>query len=103
MPKILFVCTGNICRSPIAQGILEREINARNLSAYVQTDSAGTHARDGFAPDRFAVDVAARMGAEISTQRSRRLRVDDFYHFDWLVGLDLGHLPVGGGNQALGH
>jgi protein-tyrosine phosphatase len=92
MPKILFVCTGNICRSPIAQGILEREITTRNLSAYMQTDSAGTHAREGLAPDPFAIDVAARMGAEISAQRSRRLRLDDFYHFDWLVALDLGHL-----------
>ena len=71
---------------------MEREIGLRNLNNVLHTDSAGTHARDGMPPDSSAIAAAAAYGVDISAQRSRRLQPEDFYNFEWLVALDLGHL-----------
>ncbi len=89
---VLFVCTGNLCRSPLAQGLLERALVARGLSELVTVDSAGTHARAGMRPEPFAVEVAAARGADIAEQRSRALATEDFYKFQHIIALDLGHL-----------
>ena len=88
--RVLFVCTGNLCRSPIAQGLLEARARARGAPLIV--DSAGTHARVGDPPAPFAIEAAAHYGADIAGQRSRPLAPDDFTRFDWLVALDLSHL-----------
>jgi protein-tyrosine phosphatase len=88
--SVLFVCTGNICRSPMAQGVAEA-MAAKHNKAMV-FDSAGTgdwHA--GEVPDPRAVDVAARRGYDISDQRARALSDEDFDRFDHIIGMDSGH------------
>jgi protein-tyrosine phosphatase len=87
---ILFVCTGNICRSPIAEGLF-RAGSARLDGAW-HVDSAGIHARDGEAPTAPAIAVAARHGADIAGLRARQFVPDDFARFDAIVALDRGHL-----------
>lgn len=88
--SVLFVCTGNICRSPLAQGVAEA-MAAKHNKAMV-FDSAGTgdwHA--GEAPDPRAVEVAARRGYDIADQRARALSDEDFDQFDHIIGMDSGH------------
>jgi len=90
---ILFVCTGNICRSPLAEAAFREEITRRGLSTTV--DSAGTgnwHA--GEPPDPRAQAVARRHGLEISTYRARQVRREDFTTSTHLVALDKGHLAA---------
>lgn len=85
--SILFVCLGNICRSPLAEGALRAEARRLNLDLHV--DSAGTgswHA--GEAPDRRAQAVAARHGVDISGLRARQVRVEDFRRFHHVIALD---------------
>ena len=84
---ILFVCLGNICRSPLAEGALRAEAGRLGLDAEV--DSAGIgdwHV--GEPPDRRAQAVAARNGVDISRQRARRIAARDFERFDRIVALD---------------
>ncbi|MGD9603080.1 MAG: low molecular weight protein-tyrosine-phosphatase [Gammaproteobacteria bacterium] len=92
MKRVLFVCTGNLCRSPLAQGLLEAALAARGLANDVQVDSAGTHAVVGEPPAPFAIEVARDYGSDISGQRARQLQPEDFERFDRIVALDLGHL-----------
>lgn len=90
-PAILFVCMGNICRSPLAEGALRAEAAARRIA--LRVDSAGTggwHA--GHAPDRRAVAVAARHGVDISGLRARKVKRDDFDRFDMVIALDRDNL-----------
>jgi len=87
MPSILFVCLGNICRSPLAEGALRVEAGRRGLA--VEVDSAGTgnwHA--GEPPDGRAIAVAARRGVDITGLRARQVTRDDFTRFDHIVALD---------------
>jgi protein-tyrosine phosphatase len=85
--SVLFVCLGNICRSPLAEAALRAEAERRGLDLVV--DSAGTggwHA--GAPPDRRAIAAAHRQGIDISGLRARRVRRDDFERFDHVVALD---------------
>ncbi len=85
--KILLVCHGNICRSPMAEGLLRDMAQARHLP--VVTDSAGTsdeHA--GEPPHRLAQATMRRHGHDISDLRSRPLDAEDFNHFDLLLAMD---------------
>lgn len=87
LPAILFVCLGNICRSPLAEGALRHEVARRGLGWTI--DSAGTggwHAGD--APDARAIAVAARHGVDISGLRGRQVRSDDFTRFDLILAMD---------------
>lgn len=88
MPSsVLALCLGNICRSPIAEGLLRVHIEAQGLSIYV--DSAGTsgyHA--GEAPDPRSIAVMRKHGHDISAQRSRQLKVEDFDRFDLILAMD---------------
>ena len=84
---VLFVCMGNICRSPLAEGAFRAEAARRRLDVIV--DSAGTggwHA--GEPPDRRARAAAARRGVDISDQRARQVTRDDFHNFDHIIALD---------------
>ena len=92
LQRILFVCTGNLCRSPLAQGLMEREGRARGVANSLLVDSAGTHAREGALPDPLAIAVATGYGIDIGAQRARALTEEDFRQFDQIVALDLGHL-----------
>lgn len=87
--RILFVCMGNICRSPTAQGVFETLIQRERLGHLIEVDSAGTHAYHvGNPPDRRAQDTARRRGFDISSQRARKAQSDDFREFDYLMAMD---------------
>jgi protein-tyrosine phosphatase len=91
MPSLLFVCLGNICRSPLAEGTLRAEAARRGVEMVV--DSAGTgnwHA--GEPPDKRAVAVAARNGVDITALRARQVTRADFARFDHIVALDHANL-----------
>ena len=87
--KLLVVCLGNICRSPMAEGALQARLAASPLAGRVQVDSAGTggwHA--GEPPDRRAIACARGHGVDIAGQRARQLHVADFEAFDWILCAD---------------
>lgn len=87
--KVLFVCMGNICRSPTAQGVFEQLVETHGLSELVLVDSAGTHAYHvGEQPDQRAAQAAARRGIDMSSQRARRVSEADFVEFDLVVAMD---------------
>jgi len=88
MKKILFVCLGNICRSAMAQGVLEAELAARNITD-VDVDSAGTGDwHTGNPPDARAISTAKTQGIDISSQRARQIKPDDFKEFDMILAMD---------------
>ena len=85
MKKVLMVCLGNICRSPLAQGILESKVNPDEI--YV--DSAGTAGYHvGNRPDTRSIKVAQKNGLDISHQTCRRFTVNDFNKFDFIYAMD---------------
>jgi protein-tyrosine phosphatase len=87
--KVLFVCLGNICRSPTAEGVL-RSIAAREFPELdLKIDSAGTAAYHvGEPPDRRTVAAAKRRGYDLSSLRARQVRVEDFRQFDYVLAMD---------------
>ena len=92
-PRVLFVCTGNICRSPTAEGVLRHL--AKEAGIEVQVESAGTgdwHV--GHPPDERAQHHARSRGYDLSTQRARQVSAGDFERFDLIVAMDRGHLRV---------
>lgn len=87
--KILFVCMGNICRSPTAEGVFNTMLSNRNLVDVFHVDSAGTHAYHvGDAPDLRAQKAARDRGVELKHLRARRVRDDDFESFDHILVMD---------------
>ena len=87
--SVLFVCLGNICRSPTAEGIFKHKLNQTELSDLVFVDSAGTSAHHvGESPDPRAQEEAKRVGYDLSFIRSRQVRDVDFHEFDLLVAMD---------------
>jgi protein-tyrosine phosphatase len=89
MIKVLFVCMGNICRSPMAEGAFRSAVEAAGLMDHFEIDSAGTigyHA--GSPPDNRAQATARENGLNISSQRSRKVRSDDFEGFDYILAMD---------------
>lgn len=90
--KIVFVCTGNICRSPTAEGVFRTLLRNEGLDGAIEVDSAGTHGYHvGEAPDPRTVEAAALRGYDISAQRARRFHPLDFERFDLVVAMDRGH------------
>lgn len=87
--RVLFVCMGNICRSPTAQGVFEKVLDEEGLSAMVDVDSAGTHAYHvGEPPDPRAQETARKKGVELGSQRARRFVPEDFSRFDYILAMD---------------
>ena len=87
--SVLFVCMGNICRSPTAEGVFRKLVADAGLDQRIHVDSAGTHAyHSDEPPDRRAQAAAARRGFEMSTLRARRVTDDDFDVFDLILAMD---------------
>ncbi|MBO6837957.1 MAG: low molecular weight phosphotyrosine protein phosphatase [Alphaproteobacteria bacterium] len=91
--RVLMVCTGNICRSPSAEGVLRHLAIAEGLADRIEIDSAGTtdwHA--GEPPSQRAQVAAKARGYDISGLRARPLRREDYFDFDWMLAMDEGHI-----------
>ena len=88
--KVLFVCMGNICRSPVAQGVFEEIVRREGLDGEIQVDSAGTHGfyHAGEMPDPRAQESALARGIDISGQRARLLEPEDCRRFDFILTMD---------------
>lgn len=87
MIKVLFVCLGNICRSAMAQGVLEQKVKEQNLPVFV--DSAGTsNYHIGDQPDKRMIKKGLEYDIDISTQRARQFTVNDFDAFDYIFAMD---------------
>ena len=91
--RLLFVCLGNICRSPMAEGALHARLQAAGLSNDILVDSAGIGAwHAGDPPDSRTIATAARHDVDISALRARQLCADDYTRFDWLLCADRNNL-----------
>jgi low molecular weight protein-tyrosine phosphatase len=87
--RLLFICWGNICRSPTAEAVMRRMAEDAGLSGVVEIDSAGTSAEHlGGPPDRRATAEADRRGLDLRSQRARRTQPDDWERFDLLLVAD---------------
>ena len=87
--SILFVCMGNICRSPTAEGVFRSVVEDAGMSGTISVDSAGTHAyHTGEPPDRRAQAAANRRGYVLADIRARRVEDADFYEFSYIVAMD---------------
>ncbi|MBN2897048.1 MAG: low molecular weight phosphotyrosine protein phosphatase [Campylobacterales bacterium] len=85
--SLLFVCLGNICRSPLAEGIAKHK--ALQMGLHVAIDSAGTgHWHIGEAPCERSIEIARINGVDISSLRARQVNKADFAHFDYIIALD---------------
>ena len=85
--SILFVCLGNICRSPLAQGIAEQYIKEKNIELVVQSAGTGSW-HIGEAPCENSIKVASLNGVDISKQKAQQVKKSDFKNFDLIIGLD---------------
>jgi protein-tyrosine phosphatase len=91
--SVLFVCTGNICRSPTAEGVFRHCVEKAGLTARIVSDSAGTHDYHvGEPPDPRAQAAARRRGYELGELRARRVRREDFELFDYVLAMDEANL-----------
>ncbi len=87
--SVLFVCMGNICRSPTAEGVFRHHVKEAGLEKHIVIDSAGTHAYHvGEPPDRRAHAAAERRGISLDKIRARRVREKDFDRFDYILAMD---------------
>ncbi len=92
MTRFLFVCTGNICRSPTAEGVFEHLAARAGLTDAIVADSVGIEGwHVGDPPDSRSIEAAARRGIDLSFLRARRLTEQDFVVFDLLLAMDRGH------------
>ncbi|MEN8174708.1 MAG: low molecular weight protein-tyrosine-phosphatase [Pseudomonadota bacterium] len=93
--RVIFVCMGNICRSPTAHGVFRAIVEAEGLDHLVAIDSAGTHAYHvGEGPDRRAQSTARGRGIDISDLRARQVVPEDFQDYDYVLAMDADNLEV---------
>lgn len=87
--RVLFVCMGNICRSPTAEGVFRKLVEEQSLESVIHIDSSGTHAYHvGEAPDRRAQAAAKNREIDLSPLRGRQFNSFDFEHFDYILAMD---------------
>ncbi len=87
--SVVFVCMGNICRSPTAEGVFRHVVKERNLQNVIKIDSAGTHAYHiGESPDSRSQATAKSRGVDLSAQRARKVEAIDFERFDYVIAMD---------------
>ena len=90
---VLLVCTGNICRSPTAEGVMRHLAKKRGLADHVRIESAGTHDYHvGEPPDPRTLKHASKRGYDMSAQRASQVRPEHFETFDYILAMDRGHL-----------
>lgn len=90
--RLLMLCLGNICRSPMAEGAMRARLAEAGIS-HIEVDSAGTgNWHVGQAPDQRSIACARRNGVDISGLRGRQLCAEDFAHFDWILCADASNL-----------
>jgi protein-tyrosine phosphatase len=93
--SVLFVCMGNICRSPTAEGVFRHRVEAAGLACDIVIDSAGTHGYHvGEPPDKRSMEFASRRGYDLSAQRSRKVAATDFAAFDRVLAMDHDNLRL---------
>ena len=93
MIKVLFVCMGNICRSPTAHGVFQSLVKEEGLEDLIEVDSAGTHSYHiGSPPDLRSQEAARSRGIDLTGLRARRFVTTDFNEFDYLLGMDHANL-----------
>jgi protein-tyrosine phosphatase len=93
--RVLFVCLGNICRSPLAEGVFRHLVREHALEEHFHIDSAGTGAwHVGEPPDPRSREVAERHGVGLDGQRARQVRDQDFAEFDYIVAMDRQNLKA---------
>jgi protein-tyrosine phosphatase len=91
--EVLLVCTGNICRSPMAEGVFRGMAHRAGLDSAFTIDSAGTYnGHAGEPPSRLAIQAAARRGYDITRLRARPVEAADIARFDHVLAMDRGHL-----------
>ncbi len=91
--RVLFVCMGNICRSPTAHGVFQALVDAEGLGSSIFVDSAGTHGyHAGSPPDPRSQATARAHGVDLSGLRARRFESSDYLDFDYLLAMDRGNL-----------
>lgn len=91
--RLLVVCLGNICRSPLAEGVLRQRLQDAGLDHRIELDSAGTGSwHVGQPPDPRTIANAARHGVDLTLFRARQLHAADYHHFDWLLCADRSNL-----------
>ncbi|MBY4675262.1 low molecular weight protein-tyrosine-phosphatase [Marinobacterium arenosum] len=89
MTRVLFVCLGNICRSPTAHGVFLHKVSRSGMADLIEVDSAGTAAYHiGKAPDARATAAAARRGYDLSPLRARQAKPVDFQRYDYVLAMD---------------
>lgn len=87
--KVLFVCLGNICRSPTADGVFQKYVKDAGLADKIQVDSAGTAGwHQGRAPDPRTIAAAKKRGIDLSVLRARQVQQKDFAEFDYILAMD---------------
>ena len=95
MTKVLFVCMGNICRSPSAEGVFRHMVADAGLSDVVGIDSAGTHSFHlGESPDARSTAAARKRGYEVSQREARQITPEDFRDFDLILAMDWDNLSA---------
>ena len=93
MIRVLFVCLGNICRSPTAHGVFEAMVQQHGLSEVVKVESCGTGSwHIGEPPDKRASEHARKRGYDLSYLRARQVQPSDFYEFDFILAMDEANL-----------
>ncbi len=87
--KVLFICLGNICRSPTAEGVFRLMVQAGGLQNHIEVDSAGTgHWHIGNPPDPRAIEAAAQRGVAIDNLQARQISKQDMEYYDYIIGMD---------------